>query len=432
MSLKTPELRQSLKHFAIEALKCSEPDVGAMQFERFRLHNGVAFEISDEALQAQHLFVRKAINKLGPLKGHAKVLDKALWDFIISIKNHAQLDQIDFLNDALELIEAKSASVSEFFRPCPLVRLPTGVDRIVIGRVAIDRAEARLEEFRKINKQFKFVVGQDWSLSIILTSEEADIVTSLPPTMWAINLAAADPIREEEGLWLTDVALSLLRMAVKYEHLGPLAPALGKVEAHPFLPHDGRDHSFTLKQDGEAQLGGMTAPNDYRLTKEAADTLENHDIKKKIDKVFEAKPKSVAERFYQGCGWMTRGRRSVDRSDRLLYFFTAIESLLSDSDKTSPVIQTISRNAAVLLSDDNKNRQYISTDIRKLYGVRSALVHTGSRGAFDIDSNSAQRIVELIFLRVWEDIDLSLRHQDFSSLLGKASYGIPLSEVLAA
>ncbi len=430
MHLRTPDLRQALKCFALEALKCSPPNFEDMKFQRFRLHKGLVFDISDAARQAQILFVRQAVSKLGPIKGHTKVLDKILWDFVTSIEDKSQLDLPDFLNEALDLIQTESASVSEFFRPCPFVRLPDGVDRIEIGRVAIDRTEARLEEFRSINNNFRFNVGQDWSLSIIAACEEVGMFITLPPTMWSINLIAADPVREEESLWLTDVALSVLRIAVDFEHLGPLAPTLGKIEPHPFFPHVVQDHSFTLKQGGSAQLGGMSAAKDYRLTKVATDTLQRSDIREKIDKLFEAKPKSISERFYQGCGWMTRGRRSIDRSDRLLYFFTAIEALLSDSDKTSPVTQTIARHAAVLLSDDNIGRQSIATNIKQLYGLRSALVHTGSRRTFDIDSNSAQQIAELIFLRVWNDVDLSMSQVAFSAILAKASYGIAFDQVL--
>ena len=430
MTLKTPELREALKSFVLEARKCADLDFDELRFERFRLHQGHAFEISDAVTQAQSIFVRQAIKKLGPIKGHAKVLDGALWDFVVSIEDDAQLNSNTVLNEALTQIEAKSASVSEFFRPCPLVRLPDKVDRIEIGRVAIDRTEARIEEFRKINQHFKFGIGQNWSLSIILTDNEAGIVTALPPILWSINLAAADPIREEEGLWLTDVALTILRMCVKHQDLGTMAPTVGKVEPHPFFPHDRQDHSFTLKQGGGGQLGGMTAPNDYWLTDKAVEALQDSLVKAKIDMVFNAKPRSVAERFYQGCGWLTRGRRSTDRSDRLLYFFTAIEALLSDSDKTSPIIQTIARHTAVLLTDENEQRQQIATNIKQLYGVRSALVHTGTRGAFDIDANSAQQVAELLYFRVWNDIDLSITHQEFSGILGKASFGLALSDLI--
>lgn len=430
MKLKTPELRIALKDFATEALQCADPDIAALKFERFRLHKGVAFEITDAAANAQNAFVAQAIRKLGPIKGHAKVLDSALWDFVVSIEDEAKLNDDALINRALDEIEVKSASVSEFFRPCPLVRLPDDVDRLEIGRVAIDRTEARIDEFRKLSQHLKFNVGQDWALSIIPTGDHASIAMVLPPTMWSINLAAADPIREEEALWLTDVALSILRMCAKHDDLGVMAPTVGQVEPHPFFPHDHRDHSFTLKHGGGGQLGGMTAPRNYWLTNGAAKALQDPLATARIDAVFNAEPKSVAERFYQGCGWLTRGRRSKDRSDRLLYFFTAVEALLSDSDKTAPVIQTIARHAAVLLSDNNEERQVVATHIRKLYGLRSALVHAGVRGAFDIDANSTQQVAERLYLRVWYDIELSLNHQEFSSILNKASYGLVLSDLL--
>ena len=390
------------------------------------------FELSDEAIKAQNEFVRTAVRKLGPIKGHAKVLDRALWDFVVSSDDVADFDKIDFVNQALEKIEQQSASVCEFFRPCPLVKLPDGTDRIDIGRVAINRTEARIHEFRKLNPQFKFGVGKDWSLSTLVIAEDVGIVTSLPPTVWSVNLAAADPVREQEALWLVDVALSVLRMSVKYEDLGTLAPTVGRVEPHPFSPHDIRDHSFTLRQEGGGTLGGMTAPNDYRLSPNAIEALTHPSTVKKISKVFDAKPKSLAERFYQGCGWLTRGRRSSDISDRLLYFFTAIEALLTSSDKSAPVVQTISRHAAVLLTDNNENRLKIAAQLKKIYAVRSALVHAGSRGAFDIDSNSAQQIAELLYFRVWNDIALSARHEVFADALGQASYGLPFDPMLAS
>jgi Apea-like HEPN len=430
MKLKTPELREALKNFVREALQCANPDFGELKFERLRVHSGRAFDISNTAADAQNSFVRQAIKKLGPVKGHAKVLDSALWDFVVSIDDDTQLNDNVVLNQALEQIEAKSGSVAEFFRPCPLIRLPDNLDRIEIGRVAIERTDARIQEFQNLNPHFRFEIRDEWSLSVDMHNQDVTVVAKLPPTMWAINLAAADPVRDEEALWLTDVALTILRMTVKRDDLGVMAPTVGKVEPHPFFSHDHQDHSFTLKEGGGAQLGGMAAPNNYWLSNNATDVLQEPFNKAKIDNVFDARPKSVASRFYQGCGWLTRGRRSKDRSDRLLYFFTAIEALLSDSDKYAPVIQTISRHAAVLLTDDNERRQKYASDIKQLYDVRSALVHAGARGAYDIDANSAQQVAELLYLRVWTDIDLSLSHQEFSRLLSKSSYGIALADLL--
>ena len=50
-------------------------------------------------------------------------------------------------------------------------------------------------------------------------------------------------------------------------------------------------------------------------------------------------------------GWMTRGRHAEDRAERFLFFYTAIETLVSTTDKSAPVIQTIARNAASIITD---------------------------------------------------------------------------------
>lgn len=119
MSFKTPELRAALKAFALEALKCRNPDFGNLNLNRLRLHGGMFFEITDETTKAQQSFSRKAMTKLGPVKSHAKVIDKALWDIVILVEDPSQLEKSEFLNSALAKIEAESNSVCEFFRPVP-------------------------------------------------------------------------------------------------------------------------------------------------------------------------------------------------------------------------------------------------------------------------------------------------------------------------
>lgn len=427
MSLKTPELRSSLLSFATAALQCETSDFSELELTRFRLHGGRAFAVSDDAAQKQHDFVQKAVAKLGPVLGHPKVIITALWDFVTSLDHQSDLQDPKVVSDALDGIAARSSSVCEFFRPCPLIVLPESASRLQIGPVAIERTESRIEEFRKLDERFKFGVGQDWSLSILLAGEEVGIVATLPPTLWSINLAAADPVREEQGLWLTDVALSLIRMSVDFKELGPRVPGVGDVEAHPYRPHDRHDHSFTLKQGGPAMIGGISAPYDYHLTADALLQLGEPSARSKIELAFDAKSKSLAERFHQGCGWLTRARRSKDRSDRLLYFFTALEALLSNSDRSAPVVQTIARHIAVLLTNENSKRIEIANEVKRLYGVRSALVHAGARSALDIDVNTTQQIVEAAYYRVWDDFDLQLAHSEFSALLGRASYGLPLN-----
>ncbi|NNC48618.1 MAG: hypothetical protein HKO13_09340 [Sphingomonas sp.] len=428
--LRTKEFRKLLVDFGETALECADCQIDDLDFNRFKLHNGYGFQISDSAIEQQAAFTAAALKALGPEIGHAKIIDRALWDFVVAHADEGIPKDAVTLYDALDSIEAKSASVVEWFRPCPLVRLPVGVENVSIGPVSIHTAEARIAEFRQINENFKFAVGKGWALDTIAIGKEVGIVTQLPPLMWSISLTVADPLRDQEALWLVDIAVSLLRLTIDADQLGLLAPSVGKLEPHPFIPHDNRNHAFALKQAGGGQLGGMTAANIYELSDAAVSGLNAESCKKKFDQVFNSSASSLGARFYQGCGWLTRGRRSRDRSDRLLYFFTAIEALLSDSDKSAPVIQNISRRAAVLLSDDNKERSEIARSIKSLYGIRSALVHTGSRRAFESDSNNAQIVAELLFQKVWEELDLKMSHQRFCENLGRATFGLTLTSVL--
>lgn len=141
--------------------------------------------------------------------------------------------------------------------------------------------------------------------------------------------------------------------------------------------------------------------------------------------VFDPPKGSLAERISQGLGWLTRGRQSDDRAERLLYNFTAIEALLSSDDKSAPVTQNIARNAATILTDDVAARANTAKDIRKLYDLRSSVVHAGSRPVAWTQANLAQNLAEELFWKVLPNADLSLKHADFIAQLSFASYGSP-------
>lgn len=431
MTIETKQTHLLLKEFVLCAHQCAMTRIRKNDFNRFRLHNGVAFEVTDQLLNKQIELVDILIKKLGPAKGHQRTLSSALWDFVVSVDDISDLESRKFLIDGLQEIERKSAELCDFYRPCPLVRLPDGTDLIKIGPVKVVRSESLLPEFRTLSPHCKFRVGADWSLSALPTDVEGQIVVTVPHTVWSIRLSAAAPNREVEALWLTDVALSILRMSVERARLGSLAPSIGDVEPHPFRPHDLNDHSLALVPGVGANMGGMTAARNYWLAPEVVQSLVEPQTVAKIDVVFGSRPKTVAERFCQGCGWLTRGRRSKDRSDRMLYFFTAIEALLSSSDSSSPIVQTIARNASVIISDDNAKRERWSSDIKKLYSVRSSIIHNGTRRAYEADANSTQFIAEMLYDEVWKRVDLAGSHQEFSRALHTASYGMPLAEVLA-
>jgi hypothetical protein len=88
-----------------------------------------------------------------------------------------------------------------------------------------------------------------------------------------------------------------------------------------------------------------------------------------------------------------------------------------------PVVQTIARHAAVILTNDNVERVEIAKQIRKLYESRSALVHAGNRSVYWSGTNEAQSLAKTLYQIVLESADLKTKHQNISAQLSNASYG---------
>jgi hypothetical protein len=79
----------------------------------------------------------------------------------------------------------------------------------------------------------------------------------------------------------------------------------------------------------------------------------------------------------------------------------------------------------VILTDSIKERVGLSTDIKKLYSLRSALVHSGNRGVLWDAANATQFLAEAMFMRVLDHVDLKSSHSGFCEQLAKASFGLP-------
>jgi hypothetical protein len=172
-----------------------------------------------------------------------------------------------------------------------------------------------------------------------------------------------------------------------------------------------------------ASFDGSSLNGWYEVTQKAFSKKQLEDLDRTANLVMSPSPGTVAERFARGLGWLSRGRRADDQADRFLYFFTAIESLLTRSDKNAPVTDTICRSAACILAKTVTARAAIAREFSALYGIRSDLVHSGERSVSRVNSKDLQLKAELVFFNVLKKADLSKRIDDFHSELKTASYG---------
>lgn len=220
---------------------------------------------------------------------------------------------------------------------------------------------------------------------------------------------------------MIDVALGLIRIAeIQQPHYHPYLSSFP--EANPFWNRSHNAYGVLLEEGCRHFLSDNV--NTIWIDAGIHATLMTDPCMKYMA-IFNAKKGSVGARIAQGLGWMTRGRQASDRSQRLLYFFTAMESLLTSGDKAAPVIQTIARHASVILAKTPETRIEIANKIKKLYGARSSLVHAGERSVTRHDADLIQSIVESTYLSVMSKLDPMMNFDELNTALATASYGGP-------
>ena len=182
--------------------------------------------------------------------------------------------------------------------------------------------------------------------------------------------------------------------------------------------------SVAIHQSGEtfsAETPGIL-PH-YKITHENADYLAEQSVKLKIEQVFEATPGSVAERVKRGLGWLARARQVSDQAERVLYFSTSIETLLTLEDKDAKVTDNIARNESIILSDNIDTRSENYGIILNCYEVRSRIIHGGSRNVSRREARLIQEVAELLYSKIVLLTNLSVKYETFQASLKQASFG---------
>ncbi len=366
--------------------------------------------------------VDRCAKALGSVAAHENAIAQTVWkvahDSIaaklpVAVAATALLDAV---------VEAATTSV-EFVTSNYLYHFASDVAEVRIGRVRGMTTSAFIAERASLQPPdpITVIVGDEYSFGMVGTQ----VTVAMPPVLWAVKVNAIMDNVEEEAKWQIDVAVSLLRLAYPPEDWHGLFPSNGEKESHPTRPTPFDDQSLKYQVGGKIMAGGGKLASWYEIDTNVRDFTLDASFVAKADLLSAPPDKSLAMRVSQGLGWITRGRQASDRAERLLYFFTAIEALLSNEDKTAPVVQTIARHGAVLLSADNSARIVIAGEIKRLYGFRSALVHQGKRSVFWSSANTAQRLAESMFFVVLAKADLKMAHLKFCDALSAASYGLP-------
>lgn len=386
----------------------------------FRLLDGVIFREKPGTTDARREVISRCTKLLGTVNSHESDIDDLLWKVAA---RRARLDGVTNTAEAtaefIKILEQEVDQNFTFVDGNYLFGFDQYITSIQIGPVRAALTSVVSSELIAAhpNAKWNIATGQ----SEIFMSETGHVTTYFPNAVWSVTLKAAKKNVPEQAAWLIDIAVSLLRLS--HKSAGPFFPGIGEVEAQPLKADDGRSTSLIMVGDRTSISGGAT-PKHYTIDATLVAHMGSKEVKA-MDVLFSPRKGSVAERVSQGLGWMTRGRRSKDRSERLLFFFTAIEALLSNDDKTAPVTQTIARHAAVILATAADDRKKVAAQIKNLYAARSALVHAGKRNVSKSDADTVQLYTEVLYIRILECVDLGSDFQKLNEALSDASYGSP-------
>lgn len=419
------DLREALKSFFSLVAADAQPPGTVLDDVIFktggRFAHGIYYIESQESETARHKAIERLTKILGPVSSDEKENDEFLWK---TAADRSQAIQSDSVDQAVEKVighfEKMAIEPQKFIGRNHVLQFTGSTVDLHIGPVrAVKMAilEAELQAAGRSDHWTKML-----SLRTRKDSKYADQRIKLD-LLWEVDLTASIKNTKEQAVWMVDVALGIIRLATVQQPLHHPSD-IGEQEADPFLKNE-IDIGVVLRKNGMNLVAG--GGRILQINDAIYGTLTSKPFDDSAA-LFNAKKGSVGERVAQGLGWMTRGRQSPDRAERLLYFFTAIEALLTNDDKTAPVTQTIARHASVILADTPEQRAEIAGKIKTLYNARSALVHAGKRVVTRNDANMIQDVVEALYISIMMTVDLRSDFGKLNANLAKASYGGPWPE----
>jgi Apea-like HEPN len=383
----------------------------------FYAANDVVIPYSDQLLNA----LREAINACAQVLGPKLANEKGLGDVALECATADNPEPTAFFNNFVNTIAADLAHRCIFGDY--VVQLVPTIAELTFGPILICTNQSLTAELQRIHSE-RIVFAQATEIDDKI--EAGRLTIGLPPVCWDISVNAARQNVEEEARWMIDVFVSLLRLSVAQGPTVPFPyfPRTGDIEPAATLRSDLQRRSLFVMADSSIAAGGRSLSPRYLIDDNVRAHLETSNFAARVQAIFWPGESTLAERLSNGLGWLTRGRRALDRAERLLYFFTAIEALISVS-QGEPITQTIARYAAAILDNNNEHRQDLAGRILGLYRIRSGLVHRGEREVLHSQANLAQDIAEGLFLRILNSIEnLQLKAQEFQRQLDKASYGL--------
>lgn len=333
-----------------------------------------------------------------------------------------------FIKDVLDALADTVFRSFSVFVPSYSVTLADGVDSFELGDARLLTSKAAVIELNKCGESpddgsVDFVLSDD-SRRIIADLGQSSVMVPSNSFMWCAKVESSAANADSEAEFLIDVTTSLISLLISQASAFPRRA--GDIVSHPTSSHEFEGHGFAKTGKDTRLFGARRAYQKHVITDTAIKDYSNSEQATIVRLVHDGAKGAVAESVKTAMAWHAKGTQSTDPAFRLLYFFTAIEALLSRSS-SDPVSETIARFGSTLISSDVSRRSLNAFSIKKLYHFRSQTVHRGSRETRWPEARAAQNFLELSLKRILNSKTLSLTRLRFLKELNDASYGRELN-----
>lgn len=138
------------------------------------------------------------------------------------------------------------------------------------------------------------------------------------------------------------------------------------------------------------------------------------------------KRNEIEKRVHQAVSWFGKAVNADVPEDQFLFFAISVESLLVGKESSNSfssqgsITQKISERSAFLLGDCFEKRIKIEDKVKKIYGVRSKIVHTGAK-ASKLDVIRIEEVTRDLIFKFSQKNFTS--HEEFQKWIKKQQYG---------
>ena len=210
------------------------------------------------------------------------------------------------------------------------------------------------------------------------------------------------------GYNFLDDVISILRLFLPSLEIDAEGKLSGKISYIIVLnPKTKHIHSCSF-------TGRKTITNNYALNRLYYNNLFKNGLEA-INNIYLKQQKNDFDiKILDSIHWFGSAVKETDDRNKFIKLTICLETLLKKKEERDEITKTISERLALLVGQNLNERKQIFSDMKRLYGIRSAIVHNGIR---NVEENSLKRLIFLVQDAIIRSVYKYEENDSFSSFI---------------